>query len=34
MANLFPGERTAKATDCLISKLPPPEQRPSGPPPR
>jgi hypothetical protein len=34
MANLFPGDRTAKATDCLISKLPPPEQRPSGPPPR
>jgi hypothetical protein len=32
MANLFPGERTAVATDCLISKLPPPQQRPSAPP--
>ena len=29
--NLFPGERTAVATRCLVSKLPPPEQRPSAP---
>ena len=29
--NLFPGERTATATQCLVSKLPPPEQRPSAP---
>ncbi|MCU0964293.1 MAG: hypothetical protein MUF08_04350 [Burkholderiaceae bacterium] len=29
--NLFPGERTAVATQCLVSKLPPPEQRPSAP---
>ena len=28
--NLFPGERTAVATRCLVSKLPPPEQRPSA----
>jgi hypothetical protein len=34
MDNLFPGEGTAKATRCLVSKLPPPEQRPSAPPPR
>lgn len=34
MNNLFPGERTAVATRCLVSKLPPPEQRPSAPPPR
>jgi hypothetical protein len=34
MGNLFPGERTATATRCLVSKLPPPEQRPSAPPPR
>jgi len=34
MSNLFPGERTAVATRCLVSKLPPPEQRPSSPPPR
>jgi hypothetical protein len=32
--NYFPGERTAVATRCLVSKLPPPEQRPSAPPPR
>jgi hypothetical protein len=31
MNNLFPGERTARATQCLVSKLPPPEQRPSAP---
>jgi hypothetical protein len=30
--NLFPGERTARATQCLVSMLPPPEQRPSAPP--
>jgi hypothetical protein len=29
--NLFPGERTARATQCLVSKLPPAEQRPSAP---
>jgi hypothetical protein len=29
--NLFPGERTATASQCLVSKLPPPEQRPSAP---
>jgi hypothetical protein len=34
IGNLFPGERTAVATRCLVSKLPPPEQRPSAPPPR
>ena len=34
MSNLFPGERTAVATRCLVSKLPPPEQRPTSPPPR
>lgn len=34
IGNLFPGERTARATQCLVSKLPPPEQRPSAPPPR
>ncbi|HRH87690.1 MAG TPA: hypothetical protein PLO41_12635 [Rubrivivax sp.] len=34
MGNLFPGESTAVATRCLVSKLPPPEQRPSAPPPR
>jgi hypothetical protein len=34
MDNLFPGDRTATATRCLVSKLPPPEQRPSAPPPR
>ncbi len=32
IGNLFPGERTARATQCLVSKLPPPEQRPSAPP--
>lgn len=31
MNNLFPGERTAVASQCLVSKLPPPEQRPSAP---
>ncbi|MBN8508961.1 MAG: hypothetical protein J0L57_10150 [Burkholderiales bacterium] len=31
IGNLFPGERTAVATRCLVSKLPPPEQRPSAP---
>jgi hypothetical protein len=30
--NLFPGERTARATQCLVSKLPPPGERPSAPP--
>ena len=29
--NLFPGERSAKAAQCLVAKLPPPEQRPSAP---
>ncbi len=29
--NLFPGERTAVAARCLVSKLPPPQQRPSAP---
>ena len=29
--NLFPGERTAKAAQCLVSKLPPPDQRPNAP---
>jgi len=29
--NLFPGERTARATQCLVSKLPPPAERPSAP---
>jgi hypothetical protein len=29
--NLFPGGRTAAAAQCLVSKLPPPEQRPSAP---
>jgi len=29
--NLFPGERTAVATRCLVSKLPPPAERPSAP---
>jgi hypothetical protein len=32
IGNLFPGERTAVATQCLVSKLPPPEQRPTAPP--
>ena len=32
ISNLFPGERTARATQCLVSLLPPPEQRPSAPP--
>jgi hypothetical protein len=31
IGNLFPGERTAVAARCLVSKLPPPEQRPSAP---
>ncbi len=31
ISNLFPGERTAVATRCLVSKLPPPEERPSAP---
>ena len=31
IGNLFPGERTARATQCLVSKLPPPEQRPTAP---
>lgn len=30
--NLFPGERTARATQCLVSQLPPPGERPSAPP--
>ena len=30
--NLFPGERTARATQCLVSMLPPPSERPSAPP--
>jgi hypothetical protein len=30
--NYFPGERTAVATKCLVSKLPPPGERPSAPP--
>ena len=34
IGNLFPGERTMKAAQCLVAKLPPPEQRPSAPPPR
>jgi hypothetical protein len=29
--NLFPGELSAKSAQCLVSKLPPPEQRPSAP---
>jgi hypothetical protein len=29
--NLFPGERTAVAARCLVSKLPPAQQRPSAP---
>lgn len=31
VGNLFPGERTATAMRCLVSKLPPPDQRPSAP---
>jgi hypothetical protein len=31
IGNLFPGERTAVATRCPVSKLPPPEQRPNAP---
>lgn len=34
IANLFPGERSTKAAQCLVGMLPPPEQRPSAPPPR
>ena len=30
--NLFPGERTARATQCLVSMLPPASERPSAPP--
>ncbi len=30
--NLFPGERTAKANQCLVANLPPPSERPSAPP--
>ena len=29
--NLFPGERTERATQCLVSKLPAPSERPSAP---
>ncbi len=29
--NLFPGERTAKANQCLVANLPPPGERPSAP---
>jgi len=29
--NYFPGERTAVATKCLVSKLPPEAERPSAP---
>lgn len=32
--NLFPGADSAKSARWLVSKLPPPEQRPSAPPPR
>ena len=29
--NLFPGERTATATKCLVANLPPPAERPFAP---
>ncbi len=29
--NLFPGERTAKANQCLVANLPPPSERPFAP---
>lgn len=32
--NLFPGEASSRSAQCLVSKLPPPDQRPSAPPPR
>jgi hypothetical protein len=31
IGNLFPGERNTASAQCLVSKLPPPEQRPSAP---
>lgn len=31
IGNFFPGERTARSTQCLVSKLPPPEARPNAP---
>jgi hypothetical protein len=32
ISNLFPGEASSRAARCLVSKLPPPEQRPFAPP--